>query len=161
MGPGDGMPPTEPKQRAEKEEGSVAGNDPPKSKVEASLFLLDPFFLPVFLFLALSLPETSLTSERWGYSATLHSVTDTFSGLWHGFSSSEGVVAVVLDRRPNQIHTHSNYESLNHAPAMPEVYQWRHNALLRWLELTCMCNTRTAMAFAADLSPVMRPVRTL
>ncbi|XP_060722244.1 AT-rich interactive domain-containing protein 1B isoform X2 [Tachysurus vachellii] len=32
MGPGDGMPPTEPKQRAEKEESSMAGNEPPKSK---------------------------------------------------------------------------------------------------------------------------------
>lgn len=39
MGPGDGMPPTEPKHRAEKEEGAAAGNEPPKSKVKASLFL--------------------------------------------------------------------------------------------------------------------------
>ncbi|XP_060773972.1 AT-rich interactive domain-containing protein 1B isoform X3 [Neoarius graeffei] len=34
--PGDGMPPTEPKLRAEKEEGSVAGNEPPKSKDSSS-----------------------------------------------------------------------------------------------------------------------------
>lgn len=51
MGPGDGMPPTEPKLRAEKEEGSMAGNEPPKSKVQASFF-----FSLLFFSLCVSLP---------------------------------------------------------------------------------------------------------
>lgn len=66
MGPGDGMPPTEPKHRAEKEEGAMPGNEPPKSKVKASLFLF--YFFSVYLsgFVTLCLVSrsvTALTSE--------------------------------------------------------------------------------------------------